>query len=123
MRSADARRSTVAPERKGRKQPHLPCLVGALALVCCYAIQVNAVTKTWNSLEGDWFESSNWNPPGVPADGDDVVFSSGTADLSASTTINSLTMTPGAIFFDVGILSGAGDLTIIGAFDWRGGAI
>lgn len=75
-----------------------------LVLVAVFALGVfvapkkaEAATKTWaGGTSTDWATASNWSPSGVPAAGDDVIignFAPGNQPtLSASTTINSLTI-------------------------------
>jgi hypothetical protein len=104
-------------------------------------------TITWaNDVSGDWDNPSMWTGGAVPGPGDDAVI--GFSDItvthasSASDSVNSLT-SQGAIAITGGSLSvastssinntlslssgatltGAGDITVSGLFDWESGAL
>lgn len=55
-------------------------------------------TKTWTGV-ANWTSVTNWSPPGFPGPADDVVIASGTATLSNSMVIASLTMNGGTLIF------------------------
>src|ERR1700722_3973778 len=45
--------------------------------------------RTWNgSVSSDWFNATNWTPPGVPGTSDIVNVTNGTVNFSAPVTIN-----------------------------------
>ncbi len=73
---------------------------------------VSATSYTWNVASGDWSDANNWNPVGVPGAGDDAtVNNSGTATLTANTTIQNLV-------FNDGTITGNYNLTINGTLNW-----
>jgi hypothetical protein len=54
-------------------------------------------TRTWTgSVSTDWNDANNWNPPGVPGSGDDVVIgttaNAPVLNTSASITVNTITI-------------------------------
>ena len=72
---------------------------------------------TWTGAEDNlWNNENNWEPTGVPSNGDNVQLDGGTVEINDNVTIEGLT-------FLNGVLSGSGDLTIAGQFYWTGGEI
>lgn len=70
-------------------------------------------TYTWNGANpGDWAEASNWSPNGVPGPEDAVVIGSGTATLTANTTVASFELSGS------GVLTGDADLTVSSVMTW-----
>jgi hypothetical protein len=57
--------------------------------------------KTWIGEKGDWSNAENWEPAGVPAEGDQVVIALGEASIAAGETIpTDLQITLGSVRFD-----------------------
>jgi hypothetical protein len=88
----------------------------ALAFSSMLSTVAHATTKTWvgGFSANDWFDGNNWNPVGVPAATDDVIIN-GTADLTASATVNNYTQS--------GALMGVGTLDVNGMLTWNGGSM
>ena len=79
---------------------------------------VSGEMKTFSVLIGDWSDDANWNPPGVPTVGDDVVIPSGRRaeiDEPRGITLASLAL--------AGTLAGDGFVTVTGSTLWSSGAM
>ena len=54
-------------------------------------------TKVWSGTDGNWGTAGNWSPSGVPVNGDDVIFNTGSQAVTGSdqsaVTLDSLTVT------------------------------
>src|SRR5258706_9468006 len=57
-------------------------------LATFFASGANAATKTWtggsSSFSPNWSDANNWNPAGIPASGDVVIFPTGAAVLTSN---------------------------------------
>jgi hypothetical protein len=69
-----------------------------MSAICLAAGSLHAATFTWNGSAGDWYNTNNWTPAGLPATNDTINFNSGTINLSAP-------------------------VLIAGQFNWNGGTI
>ena len=70
---------------------------------------LEAATKTWqgNNVSFAWSDPDNWNPPGVPQDGDDLVFQATVIASHFGLMINDLTnLSVGKLSFTVNALAG-----------------
>ncbi|MBX3253031.1 MAG: hypothetical protein KF862_02730 [Chitinophagaceae bacterium] len=82
-------------------------LLAALLITLQHATQ-SQVSYTWNgSLSASWTTAGNWSPNGVPGVLDDVkiVTAVNNCTLSASTTINNITLTSGTLDLNGGTLT------------------
>jgi hypothetical protein len=88
----------VSPLRKTFKS----CYPGIAILLILVARHTSAqTTRFWNgTVNSDWFNPTNWVPPGVPASNDIITVSNGTVNLDAPVTI------AGQLNWTGGILSG-----------------
>jgi hypothetical protein len=95
----------------------------AVASTCVDRNIVYAETKTWDGggTDANWSTAENWNPDGVPAVGDDIIFSSGkssTIDGSFNNEIGSLTISGYS-----NIITLSNDLSLSGDFSQSSGTI
>ena len=101
-------------------------LTTALALVLAPVPAAHAATTyTWTGMEGtDWGNKKNWNPEGVPQDGDAVELGPGPrptiTGVDRDVTLSSLKVTGS----DAGLVSISGEGTLtVGNLQWSGGDI
>lgn len=101
-------------------------LTTALALVLAPVPAAHAATTyTWTGMEGtDWANKKNWNPEGVPQDGDAVELGPGPrptiTGVDRDVTLSSLKVTGS----DAGLVSISGEGTLtVGNLQWSGGDI
>ncbi len=92
------------------KACHLALLLALL--VPCASAQTR---YTWNGGSGTWDDAARWTPTGIPAAADTVVIASGTATLTANTTV------AGFHLPNLGAIDGNADLTITASMVWSGG--
>lgn len=79
--------------RRSEHAIHLkPRVVGLLTLLLLAGVMpARAVVKTWDgSSGGNWGTAANWTGNVIPADGDDLVFPSGAANLTNTNNIAGL---------------------------------
>jgi hypothetical protein len=75
-----------------------------------------AANKTWTgAISTDWFNSGNWNPAGVPGEGDAVFVASGNPVAGSSLIVASLSLSGGTCTFD--------GPTQLGALNQTGGTL
>jgi hypothetical protein len=72
--------------------------------------------KMFGGGTGSWTDDGQWQPPGEPQAGDDVVISGGSVELDADTEIATLTLSGGT-------LTGTGTLTVSGLITWTAGTM
>src|SRR3989442_15755554 len=63
------------PRSRSVSKPSLAQLI-TFVLALCPIEEGNAATRQWtgSSTSGNWSAAANWNPPGAPANGDDLLF-------------------------------------------------
>ncbi|HEY7114857.1 MAG TPA: hypothetical protein VIA45_18150, partial [Thermoanaerobaculia bacterium] len=92
----------------------------ALALVCAAILRpgdLRAATCTWDGSSNDWNTSTaHWSCGAIPGSGDSIVVGSGTVTLGTSHSVTGVTLTGG-------VIDGAGNLSVSGAFSWTGGTM
>lgn len=59
----------------------VPIAIG-VSITMSTATAALGVQKTSAGGSNNWFDTNSWNPPGVPAAGNDAVVNSGMLDLS-----------------------------------------
>lgn len=105
-------------------KPFVVLIVFTLLITVCIPLFVPSVAHastsyTWTGKgnDGQWSNSQNWSPNGVPGAGDSVTLGpnpTANVTIPASTTVQNLTLSGNA-----NELSG-GSLTITGTFSWMG---
>ncbi len=87
-----------------------------LVLLFSGNLSLFATTYTWNGGTGDWNTASNWNPVGVPGNGDIAIISSANVTLTSDVTVAGLQLV-------VSNLHGDFALTVTDTMDWNGSGL
>lgn len=110
-------RSKCCRSRRPRRCPAWLRGIAQVSLSFALAMPAAAqVTYTWTGGSGDWTDSSEWTPSGVPGAIDTAVINAGSPTLATSASVAGLTFEAGGL-----TLTGSGDLSVTGAMTWSGG--
>lgn len=103
-------------------------LIITLCLTALSPAELLAATKTWiGNINNNWSNPFNWQPAGVPATSDDVVFngalSNQSCNLPTTTIVKSISLLPGYSGSLNGVNSPSAILTVQQLFRIEGGSV
>ena len=103
-------------------------LIIAMCVSALSPIELLAATKTWvGSMNSNWSNPFNWQPSGIPATTDDVVFSGSSSNqscnLPSTVIVKSISMLPNYTGSLIGSNSPSSILTVQQLFSIEGGTV